>query len=128
MCGALPAKGARQYDMRTFWQLTKCREYAALAKLRLALAHTLEDAMLADRAGRMLDKEKIARARLQCALKSAFLRVSAHLFAALLLAVGRLGGRLPMRVLALTRAEAAVADALKLLVRVLGGACRLIVL
>ena len=85
------------------------------------------DVPLADRAARIFDEEKIARARLQCALKSAFLRDSAHLFA-LLLAFGRLGSRKPMRLLALTRAEAAVADAPKLLVRVLGGARRTIIL
>ena len=76
----------------------------------------------------MLDEVKIARARLQCALESAFLRVSAHLFAALLLAFGRLGSRLPMKALAHTRFVAAVADALKLHVRVLVGVRHLIVL
>ena len=61
----------------------------------------------------MLVEETIARARLQFSLKSAYLRVSAHLFA-LLLAFGRLGSRLPMRRLAQTRTEAAVADSRKL--------------
>ena len=75
----------------------------------------------------MLDEETIACARLKCALKSAFLRVSGHLFA-LLLAFGRLDSRLPMRFLALTRAKATVADALDLVVGALGGARCLIVL
>ena len=74
----------------------------------------------------MLDDKTIARRRLQDALKSVFLRVSAYLDAVLLLQASRLDGRRPMLRCPNACARAAVADALERLVRVFSGARRLV--
>ena len=83
--------------------------------------------MLADCVGWILDEIAVARTQLQRALQLAFLSAITHLFAERK-KLGRVGSGITMQMLAQSSAIAAVADALKLHVRILDGALRSIAL